>query len=107
MSPLSSSGRTLTGFHASTSFAPKLTPTSRSLRIRVAAKKEDDPFTVLGISRAMSRAEVRKMYLMKVKLLHPDVYRGPDDSTALTAALNLAYEKILAMYESGALKGTC
>lgn len=59
----------------------------------------------LQVVRATSKAEVRKVYLAKVKLLHPDVYRGDENSTELTARLNLAYEKILEMYRTGELTG--
>lgn len=61
-----------------------------------------DPYVVLGITPRTSDAELRRRYMMQVRMLHPDRYQSegasPEQIALLSdklAAVNAAYEEIL------------
>lgn len=54
---------------------------------------------MLRVSRGASRRQLRAAYIERIKLLHPDVSAaGGQDTTAEAAALNAAYERLMAAY---------
>ena len=48
--------------------------------------------------------QAKRAFKAKVKLYHPDVYRGEEDSTALTSRLLLAYELVKDEVRVGAIR---
>lgn len=52
---------------------------------------DDDPYRVLGVSRAATQDEVRAAYRALARRLHPDVSRSEADALAM-AAVNRAWE---------------
>ncbi len=70
-----------------------------------------NPYTLLGISKSASGAEVRKAYRALAKKLHPDVNPGDakkaDRFKEITAAYTLLSDKKLRkQYDSGAVDGS-
>ncbi len=70
-----------------------------------------NPYTLLGISKSASAAEVRKAYRALAKKLHPDVNPGDakkaDRFKEITAAYTLLSDKKLRkQYDSGAVDGS-
>lgn len=55
-----------------------------------------DPYAVLKVARGSSRLAIRAAYIEQIKLLHPDVSASGEDSTREAAALNAAYEALMA-----------
>ena len=72
-------------------------------------KPEPDPYSVLGVARAASDAEIRAAYHALVAKYHPDRYQGnplEDLATEKLAEINRAYEILSdparrAAYDSG------
>jgi len=52
-----------------------------------------DPHQILGVSRGASDADIRKAYLQKAKLLHPDTSKDPN-SHASFQQLQSAYKEL-------------
>ncbi|KAL4858146.1 putative transport protein YdbI [Chlorella vulgaris] len=48
------------------------------------------------VSRGATRRQIRAAYIERIKLLHPDVSVSGEDSTPAAAALNTAYDRLMA-----------
>lgn len=59
-----------------------------------------DPYAVLKVGRGSSRRAIRAAYIEQIKLLHPDVSASGEDTTREAAALNAAYEALMAGFDS-------
>jgi hypothetical protein len=59
-------------------------------------QQQPDPYAVLQVSRGASRRQIRAAYIERIKLLHPDVSLSGEDSTPAAAALNTAYDRLMA-----------
>jgi DnaJ-domain-containing protein 1 len=60
----------------------------------------DDPYVVLGCSRADSDEKVRAAYLAKVRKLHPDVLESKDIPDELRTLANAEMVRVNAAWES-------
>ena len=55
-----------------------------------------NPFYLLGIERGASHREIKKAYLQKAKLYHPDKNKGNQkEATALFIAIEKAYSQLM------------
>lgn len=79
---------------------------SRGATVLAAAGRQQaqqaDPYTVLKVARGSSRRAIRAAYIEQIKLLHPDVSASGEDTTLEAAALNAAYEALMAGGHQGA-----
>ena len=57
---------------------------------------QPDPYRLLQVDRGSSRRAIRTAYIERIKLLHPDVAGDDQDTTLQAAALNAAYERLMA-----------
>lgn len=57
---------------------------------------EVDPYAVLQVARGSGRRAIRAAYIERIKLLHPDVSLSGEKSTADAAAVNAAYDALMA-----------
>ncbi|CAE7259611.1 DNAJ1 [Symbiodinium natans] len=67
----------------------------RSTQVRATERGEEDPWVVLGISKAASATEVRRAFRARVRGSHPDM--GGDPERFLS--LNRAYDRAMAHLE--------
>lgn len=59
---------------------------------------DDDPFTILGVSRTCTPSELKQVYRELARRYHPDVNPGPE-AAARMKRINLAYDRALAELE--------
>lgn len=59
---------------------------------------DDDPFTILGVSRTCTPSELKQVYRELARRYHPDVNPGPE-AAARMKRINLAYDRALAQRE--------
>ena len=59
-------------------------------------QEQPDPYRLLQVDRGSSRRAIRAAYIERIKLLHPDVAGDGQDTTLQAAALNAAYERLMA-----------
>lgn len=59
---------------------------------------DDDPFTILGVSRTCTPSELKQVYRELARRYHPDVNPGPE-AAAQMKRINLAYDRALAQRE--------
>ena len=69
-----------------------------------------DPYTILGVSRAASEAEIKKAYRRKAKDLHPDQHPGDSAKAEAFKHVSSAYEILgdsnkRAQYDRGEIDG--
>ena len=76
-------------------------------------KASTDPYEILGISRAASRAEIKQAYHQKVHLYHPDKLTSlglPDDMTSYAsdtlARINSAYDLVMRQMDAETVDDT-
>ena len=60
--------------------------------------EDDDPFTVLGVSRSCTLSELKQVYRDLARRYHPDVNPGPE-AAARMKRINLAYDRALELLE--------
>jgi len=65
---------------------------ARSYRGSPKAEKKRDLYEVLGVSKDVSKAELKKAYYMLAKKYHPDTNKGDKDAAAKFTELSNAYE---------------
>ena len=59
---------------------------------------DDDPFTILGVSRTCTLSELKQVYRELARRYHPDINPGPE-AAAQMKRINLAYDHALAQRE--------
>lgn len=59
---------------------------------------DDDPFTILGVSRTCTPSALKQVYRELARRYHPDVNPGPE-AAARMKRINLAYDRALAELE--------